>query len=82
MRRGFILAPSCAPTMPNKRVSADIDHVPVDPKPWTLPAYEPIAFPDDFPYGQSQLPVIRDRGDRKGVLHRSNWNWKRIYIDC
>lgn len=67
MRRIFILPPLYAPTMPHKRISDDIDHVPVDPKPtkkprkkppepWTLPAFEPVAIADNLTYGQSQLP--------------------------
>lgn len=58
---------SCAPTMPHKRSSDDVDHVPVDPKPtkkprkkapepWPIPAYKPIAIANPLTYGQSQLP--------------------------
>ncbi len=53
--------------MPRARVSDDIDHVPIDPKPtrlpkkpapkpWPLPAFEPIQITNPLTYGHGLLP--------------------------
>lgn len=65
--------------MVRNRVSDDIDHVPIDPKPskpsrkpppepWPLPDYQPIVISNPLTYGQGNLPDHVDSGSPYAIF--------------